>query len=158
MFAINNEATTSLQNGEKAVSEEFKSERRSSAKKMDKEMDDSSEEIQFQGLTFITDNNVEIPYKIKSNDKSQAYTDCKDVLSFLNYLKTLEVLSQRNDSGLIVVVDDQFVTLQSLKLKFEEIGITDRLLVFSNGQEVVDYFDTLLKDTINQRTDSEVPL
>ena len=55
-------------------------------------------------------------------------------------------------------MDDQFVTLQSLKLKFEEIGITDRLLVFSNGQEVVDYFDTLLKDTINQRTDSEVPL
>ena len=70
MFAINNEAATSLQNGEKAVSEEFKSERRSSAKKMDKEMDDSSAEIQFQGLTFITDNNVEIPYEIKSNDKS----------------------------------------------------------------------------------------
>ena len=115
-----------------------------------------SEGIQFQGLPFLTNIDVEVPIQIKSDDKSQAYTDCTDLVSFLNTLKNFGVLNEKNETGLIVVVDDQFVNQQSMKLNFADIGITDRLIQFSNGQEVVDYFDSLLEDYKNHET--EAPL
>ena len=44
-----------------------------------------------------------------------------------------------------------------MKLSFADIGITDRLVMFSNGQEVVDFFDKLLQDIKNAGNESEAP-
>lgn len=54
------------------------------------------------------------------------------------------LLEKTNDTGLILYADDQYVNHQAFKLNLQDIGMADRLVMFSNGQEVVDYFDILL--------------
>ena len=68
------------------------------------------------------------------------------LLDFLKTLKQHNLLENATNSGLVVYADDQFVNQQSMKMNFSDINITDKLVMFSNGQDVVDYFDSLLKD------------
>ena len=44
-----------------------------------------------------------------------------------------------------------------MKLNCHDIGITDRLVMCSNGQEVVDYFDRLLDDVKESQGDRMTP-
>ena len=53
------------------------------------------------------------------------------------------------NNGTIVVVDDQYVSLQSVMLKVEDLGITNKLVMLSNGQEACDFFEGALKETEN---------
>ena len=46
--------------------------------------------------------------------------------------------------------DDQFINQQSMKMNFTDIGILDQLVLLSDGQEVVDYFDQVLEEVISQ--------
>lgn len=46
--------------------------------------------------------------------------------------------------GLVVYADDQYVNQQTMKMKFADIGIQDRLRMFSDGKAVTDYFENML--------------
>ena len=45
----------------------------------------------------------------------------------------------------ILYADDQFVNQQELKNSVTELGLEERLSLFSNGKEVVNYFEELLR-------------
>ena len=54
------------------------------------------------------------------------------------------MLNSRNTLGKIIYVDDQFASRESMRLYFEKLEMGDRLSVFVNGQDVIDYFNILL--------------
>ena len=63
-------------------------------------------------------------------------------MKFLNSYQTI-YLSPNN--GTIVVVDDQYASLQSVMLKVEDMGITNKLVMLKNGQEACVFFDATLE-------------
>lgn len=50
-----------------------------------------------------------------------------------------------NTTGSIVVVDDQFVNQQGIRLNFSELGLSERLITLSNGGEAVNYFESIFE-------------
>ena len=48
--------------------------------------------------------------------------------------------------GTIVLVDDQYVSRQSVMLKVEDLGITNKLVMLSNGQEACEFFEGALNE------------
>ena len=46
-------------------------------------------------------------------------------------------------SGSIIVADDQFVNQQGIRLNFMDIGLENRLEMFSNGIEVLNKFEEM---------------
>ena len=89
-----------------------------------------------------------------SRTRPLSYKDClfielpselKAVVDFLNRMEENGCLADgRNESGRIVFADDQFVNQQQMKMQLKEIGLDERVDMFSNGQDVIDYFETLL--------------
>ena len=63
----------------------------------------------------------------------------RNLLAFLDTLRNFGLLS--TEKGKVVYADDQFINQQSMKMNFTDIGILDKLTMFSDGQEVVDHFD-----------------
>ena len=55
-------------------------------------------------------------------------------------------MASRNETGKIIYADDQYVNRQAFKMNLQDLGLSDRLLLFSNGQEVLDYLDKVLGD------------
>ena len=53
--------------------------------------------------------------------------------------------------------DDQYVTKMEMKINFDEMGISNKLIMFSDGEEVVDYFDVLLDNLDTQTQSDEQP-
>ena len=49
------------------------------------------------------------------------------------------------------MVDDQFVSQQSIYYFFDDLGLTDRLMMFSNGRDAVQHFDWMLKQERSQQ-------
>ena len=45
----------------------------------------------------------------------------------------------------MILADDQYVVRQQISLSFNELGLSDKLLTFADGQQVVDYFEDMLK-------------
>ena len=64
---------------------------------------------------------------------------------FLTLLQQNGLLDGDRNLGQIVYADDQFINQQSMQLNFEDIGLGDKLTLYSNGQDVVQHFDDLLK-------------
>ena len=64
---------------------------------------------------------------------------------FLTLLQQNGLLDGDRNVGQIVYADDQFINQQSMRLNFEDIGLGDKLTMFSNGSDVVQHFDDLLK-------------
>ena len=58
------------------------------------------------------------------------------------------MFNTKNKESTIIYVDNQFASRESIRLHFERLNMTHRLKLFSNGQEVVDYFDQLLSQEI----------
>ena len=44
----------------------------------------------------------------------------------------------------MVYADDQYVNQHTVAKNFEELGITENLMTFSNGQDVIDYLEGIL--------------
>ena len=44
-----------------------------------------------------------------------------------------------------------------MKINFDEMGISNKLIMFSDGEEVVDYFDVLLDNLDTQTQSDEQP-
>jgi CheY-like chemotaxis protein len=52
--------------------------------------------------------------------------------------------------GLIICADDARVTLETLKLELENLGVADRSEFYLNGQEVIDRVSAVLSEALNQ--------
>ena len=71
------------------------------------------------------------------------------IQSLLEFLVTLQdsgFLATDKNPGLVIYADDQIICQQQLKNSFKEIGVTERLFIFPDGQQVIEYFDFLLED------------
>ena len=55
----------------------------------------------------------------------------------------------------MVYADDQYINQQAMQLNFQDIGISHKLVIFSDGLDAVNYIDGLLKDIENRIYDSE---
>ena len=65
-------------------------------------------------------------------------------LDFMNKLRVAGMLEKPSE-GQIIIADDQFVNLQTIQLAALDLGFEfSNLKMFSNGQEVIEYLDTLL--------------
>ena len=76
-----------------------------------------------------------------------ALTQNKNLLAFLRTLQQYGLFNDHQNPGLVVYADDQFINQNLMKMKFQELGIEDKLILFANGKEVVDYFESLLHDS-----------
>ena len=47
---------------------------------------------------------------------------------------------------MILYADDQYVTQQQFMLNFNEIGISNKVAMFSDGKALTDYIDQVLND------------
>ena len=66
---------------------------------------------------------------------------------FLELLKHNGLLEDGIKSGLVLYADDQFIHLDQVKMKFAVIGQVDKLRLFDDGKEVVDFIGNLLDET-----------
>ncbi len=74
-----------------------------------------------------------------SSGNDVAWSSNRHLLDFLDTLRSFELLS--TEAGKVVYADDQFINQQSMKMNFTDVGILDELVMCSDGQEVVDFFD-----------------
>ena len=79
-----------------------------------------------------------------------------NLLKFLESMKYYGLLSADAKSGIVVYADDQFVNQQAMKMNFQDIGLQDKLVLFSDGKEVVQYFDKILTTEL-AKTNSHLP-
>ena len=75
---------------------------------------------------------------MKEQHGPKQYNDLDRLIDFLNENHKLYLSSKT--SGSIVIADDQFVNQQGIRLNFEDIGLENRLEMFSNGGEVLNHF------------------
>ena len=68
-------------------------------------------------------------------------TKCAGLLTFLDILKENGLLTNQPNAGKILVADDQFINQQLIKSHLEDLGLASNIVLFSDGQEVVDYID-----------------
>ena len=87
--------------------------------------------------------------------KSAALADNKNLLDFLLTLKRHGLLDDTATFGRVVYADDQYINQQAMQLNFQDIGISHKLVIFSDGLDAVNYIDGLLKDIENRIYDSE---
>ena len=48
----------------------------------------------------------------------------------------------------MVYADDQFVNQHTVAKNFEELNIPEKLITFSNGQDVLEYFEKVVEKVI----------
>ena len=62
-------------------------------------------------------------------------------------MKRSGLLESVNDTGLILIADDQFVNRQAIELVVEDLGIKERTKIFENGQQVIEFLDKSIEAT-----------
>lgn len=55
-----------------------------------------------------------------------------------------------------MLADDQYVNQELMKLNFDDIGLAEKLVLFSNGLEVVNYFTKILENIDVRREEKTV--
>ena len=100
--------------------------------------------INFQGKTFCVDSDTSVPIYIIDQKPSDNLI-ASNFLGFLNKLRTNGLMDRTNEAT-VIIADDQFVNLQSIKLMIEDIDIqtSKRFKMFSNGQQTLEYVDEVL--------------
>ena len=106
-------------------------------------MFESKYSIRFQGCLIKVDHSLNWPFEIKQEDEGYNYNDLQGLISFLNSNNMSYI--HLNTTGSIVVVDDQFVNQQGIRLNFSELGLSERLVTLSNGGEAVNYFESIFE-------------
>ena len=61
-------------------------------------------------------------------------------------MMTQNGLLVKKNNGLVVYADDQYINRVSLSMNLQDIGMADRLVKLSNGQEVIDYFKRMFDE------------
>lgn len=109
--------------------------------------------LQFCGIEIQVDRESSQPYIIMgSSNNIQDRVILSDMGHLVKQLNNISHLySQPNTHGQIVLVDDQYVSQQSIYYFFNDLGLSDRLHMFSNGKEAVMYFDRLLEKCQKQK-------
>ena len=75
-----------------------------------------------------------MPVKIQNDNKNSSKSNY--VASFLEQINDIRkkgIFDEPNETGLILVADDQYVNQQAMALAFEDLNLQDRLRIFSNG-------------------------
>ena len=88
---------------------------------------------------------------MEGNDKPQF----RNLINFLETLNKHSLLDQINFDSKVVYADDQFANQHSVMRNFEELGINDKLVTFSNGQDVIDHIEKVLSKVKTE--DDQVP-
>ena len=70
----------------------------------------------------------------------------QSLLEFLVTLRNSGFLATDKNPGLVVYADDQTICQRQLKNNFKAIGFTEKLFIFPDGQQVVEYIDFLFED------------
>ena len=79
-------------------------------------------------------------------------------MNHLLKLQELKLLGNREDIGRVILADDQFITKQQFRMAFGDLGISSKLTMFSDGKNVVEYFNELLNGIDNQPIAERKPL
>ena len=67
------------------------------------------------------------------------------------------VFNPVNPVGKVIYADDQYVNIANVRRHFKDLGIEDKLITCSNGQEVLNYIDSYLEqDQINATVGSSI--
>ena len=82
-------------------------------------------------------------YKLELDEDGQVYNDCEGLRDFLN--ENAEFYQQLNTTGNILVIDDQFVNQQGIRLNFMDLGLADRVVILSNGGEALSFFESFFE-------------
>ena len=45
----------------------------------------------------------------------------------------------------MIVIDDQFVNQQGIRLNFMDLGLADRVVILSNGGEALSFFESFFE-------------
>ena len=73
----------------------------------------------------------------------------KQFIQFLAHLQTHGLLSKINEQGLVVYADDHYVNREAMRMTFEDLGLSQKLLLFQDGLETVNYFDSMIDKFVN---------
>ena len=104
---------------------------------------ETSQNIKFQG-NLISVNFSSFPYfEVKSEQDELQCKNFQELLDFLNV--NIDSYKASNAKGSIIVADDQFVNLQGIRLNFMDIGLEERLELFSNGGDTLNFFKELFQ-------------
>ena len=82
--------------------------------------------------------------------------DNKNMTSFLKELQRHGLLESRD--SMIVYADDQYINRQMLKMTFQDIGLAEKLKTFSNGEEVLNFFESTLEELSKDSGSSRQPV
>ena len=107
----------------------------------------NSLEVSFQGLTFDFLVSRTLPKEVIDAMNRSVTTDLDQYESLFGYLKMMQsysLLEPGAVKGNVVLADDQYVTKQQMRMNFGEMGISEKLVLFSDGKNVSDYFDEVL--------------
>ena len=59
-------------------------------------------------------------------------------------MRKYEMFGKLNPDGVIVYADDQFINRQFLQISLEESQVANRCHIFQDGQQVLDFFDSVI--------------
>ena len=94
-----------------------------------------------------------MPKKANSGDSMTSF------LNFLQRMETQGLFQHDREPGIVILADDQFITKQQIRMNFGELGISDKLVLFSDGKNVVDFINgTLDAISIRDLEEGEKPL
>ena len=100
----------------------------------------------FQGLTFDTGISRTEPLEALDGNLGAQIIEYSNFLAFLKTLQRYNLLDQGINQGKVVLADDQYVIRQQVSMSFDELGISNRLLTFSDGQKTIDMFTQIIGD------------
>ena len=100
--------------------------------------------VQFNGLRFDLRSNRADAQPAFEGQRIVAEQKC--MIDFMKVLQDNAMFEKPNAGGKIVYVEDQFVNQEQMKMHFNDLGVVKQLTIFSDGKEVVDYFEALLQD------------
>ena len=95
----------------------------------------------FQNANFIFKISRSTPLEVQRGDDLPHFTN---FVKFLKKLDKFDLLEEINRDAKVVYADDQFVNQHTVAKNFEEMGIADKLVTFSNGQDVIEYLEGVL--------------
>ena len=61
------------------------------------------------------------------------------LISFLQTMESLNLLSDTAPPTTVIYADDDFESLSAMQRNFTDMGLSDRLICKSDGQQVIDY-------------------
>ena len=67
-------------------------------------------------------------------------------MEFLKNLNVNKLFKGKNETGLILHADDQLINQEYFKMHLNDLGLVNRLVMLSNGQEVINYCDQMFED------------